>query len=901
MVTTAATLASPTHICHPRARCLGFRGHGRNGGGVGGGGRGGRRRGGVVHFVSFLLQGQALVVLLLLIVCTVVDLSSYYYFWKGTSIVIGVEAQDHLLKLRPVDDFEDDDDDDDDDFEDDDFEDDDDDETDEYYYDDDDEDYRYRNKDVHKLTTTTRIVKDDSVPPEEEQEQRAQEQQHQVPEERGDPEQQQPREQQQQVSEGNQEQEPQQAQRKQQLSNEQQGEGEEHGNMEEPDIDDVHLEHNDNHHHNHPPPEPLQEEEENRDEGNSVDDQTNEDRSTSTSTQPQQEAQQQQEQHYHKEEEEENVHATHADEYDDNNDRVSNNIIDEDDVKQRESHDNKETAATHETTESGEDEVPALGIEQLLEIMQEEDEEHMTTKPVKEGKRPMEEDEEDWSSGGGDDAWSNEQRQERRKQQQKLALPWPIYQDDLVMEGLSMKEEDRYLEFMDGCDRSVVAATPTMAPMLVGTAAASKKKTTKTTRICWAREQERLAMNRQQPPQMTNFTEAGYAKVIIPSSTQALLHSVWKDHLRHRKASFKQQHKQQQQQQENGGAQQPSVFATLDGSFRREQWDVGSIYTNSWSSPTDVLDIHRVLTQAQVRKVEWDVKQVLEQWSGVALVPTSTYGIRIYNRGSILAPHVDRLPLVLSAILHIAQPPRKKQQQHKRRRRPSEQEEEEDEDNEEDNDDEHDHRHHQEEEGGGGEPAEDEDWPLYVIGHNGVAVNLTLQPGEMILYESHSVIHGRPYPLQSEYYANMFVHFEPIGYTYDLQQRQKQQQGQELTKSSQSSSLQELFQQLLHFHQGNDVDVHNNDQKKKDGPHTMSRKHSQSEEDSSSSSLDIRLPPYLQNHNNDPQSQADLERRWKQDYEFVREKPPRSIKVRDEEDEKTPYVLLLCFVLVVSC
>lgn len=34
-----------------------------------------------------------------------------------------------------------------------------------------------------------------------------------------------------------------------------------------------------------------------------------------------------------------------------------------------------------------------------------------------------------------------------------------------------------------------------------------------------------------------------------------------------------------------------------------------------------------------------------------------------------------------------------------------------------------------------------------------------------ILDEGHSIIHGRPFPLQGEFYANIFVHFEPLGYT----------------------------------------------------------------------------------------------------------------------------------------
>merc|ERR1712183_577891 len=59
----------------------------------------------------------------------------------------------------------------------------------------------------------------------------------------------------------------------------------------------------------------------------------------------------------------------------------------------------------------------------------------------------------------------------------------------------------------------------------------------------------------------------------------------------------------------------------------------------------------------------------------------------------------------------------------------------------------------------------DEPWPLEVIGHDGRAVNVTMEPGDMVLYESHSVIHGRPFPMNGRYYANLFVHFEPNGHT----------------------------------------------------------------------------------------------------------------------------------------
>ena len=117
----------------------------------------------------------------------------------------------------------------------------------------------------------------------------------------------------------------------------------------------------------------------------------------------------------------------------------------------------------------------------------------------------------------------------------------------------------------------------------------------------------------------------------------------------------------------------------------------------------------------------WDaVRGALEKWTGETLKPTSLYGIRVYKEGAILAPHVDRLPLVTSAIINVAS-------------------------------------------------DLDEDWPLEVYSHDGVAHNVSMKPGDMVMYESHTVVHGRPYPLKGRSFANIFVHFEPI----DAQGRRK--------------------------------------------------------------------------------------------------------------------------------
>lgn len=122
---------------------------------------------------------------------------------------------------------------------------------------------------------------------------------------------------------------------------------------------------------------------------------------------------------------------------------------------------------------------------------------------------------------------------------------------------------------------------------------------------------------------------------------------------------------------------------------------------------------------SKLKNMIWEVaRHALQEWTGQELTPTSLYGIRKYTTGAILATHVDRLPLVTSAIINVAQ-------------------------------------------------DVDEPWPLEVFGHDGLAYNVTMEPGEMILYESHSVLHGRPFPLKGRYFANVFIHFEPVGHSRD--------------------------------------------------------------------------------------------------------------------------------------
>mmetsp|Transcript_22989 Transcript_22989/g.50123 ORF Transcript_22989/g.50123 Transcript_22989/m.50123 type:complete len:433 (+) Transcript_22989:841-2139(+) len=150
-----------------------------------------------------------------------------------------------------------------------------------------------------------------------------------------------------------------------------------------------------------------------------------------------------------------------------------------------------------------------------------------------------------------------------------------------------------------------------------------------------------------------------------------------------------------------------------------EEWGEDSIYTNHWSAPTNILSIedeNLVGGGEDLKEAIWDaaIDGITEWTGGIAkLRPVSLYGIREYTEGAVLSPHVDRTPLVSSGIVNVFQ-------------------------------------------------DVDEPWPLEVYDRNGHAVNITMEPGDMILYESHSLIHGRPFPLKGRSYASVFIHFEPF-------------------------------------------------------------------------------------------------------------------------------------------
>jgi hypothetical protein len=114
-----------------------------------------------------------------------------------------------------------------------------------------------------------------------------------------------------------------------------------------------------------------------------------------------------------------------------------------------------------------------------------------------------------------------------------------------------------------------------------------------------------------------------------------------------------------------------------------------------------------------------------EDWSGVPLVGSIAYGLRVYQAGASLLMHVDRpLTHIISCILHI------------------------------------DHS------------EESEPWPIVIEDFQGNTNEVVLESGDLLFYESSKCFHGRPRMLKGGWYSSIFVHYYPVGWdteSFDLE------------------------------------------------------------------------------------------------------------------------------------
>jgi len=137
---------------------------------------------------------------------------------------------------------------------------------------------------------------------------------------------------------------------------------------------------------------------------------------------------------------------------------------------------------------------------------------------------------------------------------------------------------------------------------------------------CRDDEAYRMEMNRLQPEAMRNFTQIGFDLVPAPKDVFEQIQSLWKEN-RHR---------------------------------AQIEWNEPTIFHNHIDSPTRYLSLEEEDPTLAAHLVK-NVRDVLEEWTDQHLRPTSLYGMREYSEGALLAPHVDRFPLIVSAIVSIDQ------------------------------------------------------------------------------------------------------------------------------------------------------------------------------------------------------------------------------------------------------
>ncbi len=144
------------------------------------------------------------------------------------------------------------------------------------------------------------------------------------------------------------------------------------------------------------------------------------------------------------------------------------------------------------------------------------------------------------------------------------------------------------------------------------------------------------------------------------------------------------------------------------GRFRPEQDIV-------WMGSTDPSQIPALFFEDRVfnAEVSGALQPLHEEWSGMRLTESACYGIRVYQRGTYLLNHVDRTDThIISSTICV------------------------------------DHRL-------------TKPWPLYIEDVDGNPHQVDMEPGEFLFYEGARLRHGRPYPLEGDYHAGMFVHYRP--------------------------------------------------------------------------------------------------------------------------------------------
>ena len=232
--------------------------------------------------------------------------------------------------------------------------------------------------------------------------------------------------------------------------------------------------------------------------------------------------------------------------------------------------------------------------------------------------------------------------------------PTPPEYKGMNVQYLGNKQAE-YDEFIKGCDEHY-------------------GQTGKAYSACRVTEEDRVEMSLRQPAAMQNYTELGFKKIKAPKAVWEQVKKFW-DNNKDKK------------------------------NWKNENWPKGNTYTNhvssivvccvylfcciyvmcmyvmcmfvlyislicslfifflflygQWIAPTYMVSVEDTRLRGagvNIKRKIWNAaKDTLQEWTQEELTECSLYGIRVYTEGSILATHVDRMPLVSSAILNVDQ------------------------------------------------------------------------------------------------------------------------------------------------------------------------------------------------------------------------------------------------------
>jgi len=162
------------------------------------------------------------------------------------------------------------------------------------------------------------------------------------------------------------------------------------------------------------------------------------------------------------------------------------------------------------------------------------------------------------------------------------------------------------------------------------------------------------------------------------------------------------------------------AYKLLENVKTAEYWEgiTNFIHDKDGNAPVEIYNMDNCHRIKEIIAAE--LQPVHEEFIGYKekIKPKWIYGIRSYKRGAILENHTDTLQTHhISSIVIV-------------------------------------------------DKKVDRDWPLDIQDHQGRWHKVYAEPGDMILYESATNLHGRTEPFEGEYFRNFFLHYTLADYKF---------------------------------------------------------------------------------------------------------------------------------------